>query len=163
MRIIGIDPGLTNTGWAIVEQYGNNAVQYINSGTIKSKAGPHISSRLYNIFTELDNIMTIYQPHAASIEEVFVNVNSKTSLMLGFARGSILACLGKHNTEVAEFAPNKVKKTIVGHGKAHKEQLQKMLQFVIPNAKFNSADEADAIAIGYAGLVLLSNSYAKTS
>ncbi|MDX1924427.1 MAG: crossover junction endodeoxyribonuclease RuvC [Rickettsiaceae bacterium] len=153
MRIIGIDPGLNNTGWAILEKSQNNIISYVRSGVLKCPAGDDMSFRLYKIFQELDSVIQLNQPKCASIEEIFVNTNAKTSLVLGFARGSILACLGKNAIPVEEYAPNTIKKTIVGHGKAHKDQVMKMLKLVIPNVTFGSNDEADAIAIAYTGLV----------
>ncbi|MDX1917464.1 MAG: crossover junction endodeoxyribonuclease RuvC [Rickettsiaceae bacterium] len=155
MRVLGIDPGLNNTGFAVLEQNPkSNIIVQIKSGVIKSAGTLHVSQKLYNIFYNLDEIITEYQPSCVAIEEIFVNSNSKTSLSLGFARGAILTSIGKHSLKTIDLAPNKVKKTIVGYGKAHKDQLQKMLSFVIPGIYFRSGDEADAIAIAYAGLVL---------
>ncbi|NDB84036.1 MAG: crossover junction endodeoxyribonuclease RuvC [Alphaproteobacteria bacterium] len=154
MRIIGIDPGLNHTGFAILERSHLNVITHIKSGVIRAAARPHISLRLYRIFSELNLVIDEYKPNLAAIEEIFVNSNSKTSLSLGFARGSILASIGKHEIRTIDLAPNKIKKSIVGYGKADKDQVQKMLKFVIPNVNFTSSDEADAIAIAYTGLVL---------
>ncbi len=153
MRIIGIDPGINNLGWAILEKSRTNSIIYIASGRIKTTPSDHITKRLASISAELSIIIDEHRPATASIEETFVNMNAKSSMVLSFARGAILAILGKYELHTSEFAPNSVKKTIVGYGKADKEQVMKMLTLVIPNAKFSSADEADAIAIAYTGLV----------
>jgi len=153
MKIIGIDPGLNNLGWAILEQNKNGTISYIRSGRICPKTTDHITVRLANLQTQISEIITQNTPDMAAIEEVFVNINPSSSMVLSFARGAILASLGLHNIRTLEFAPNTIKKTIVGNGKADKEQVMKMLKLVIPSVQFSSKDEADAIAIAYTGLV----------
>ena len=153
MKIIGIDPGLNHAGWAILEKLKDGSIKYINSGVVHTKPSDDITHRLATLFMSLDNIIIEHQPAIASIEQTFLNSNAKTSLILGFARGAILAAIGKNNLNTLEYAPNAIKKTIVGNGKASKDQVMKMLKYVIPNAIFKSEDEADAIAIAYCGLV----------
>ncbi len=151
--VIGIDPGINNLGWAILEKSRTNSIVYIASGRIKTTSSNHITVRLASLSEELSSIVEKYEPSSASIEETFVNINAKSSMILSFARGAILAILGKYHLHTSEFAPNSIKKTIVGYGKADKEQVMKMLALVIPDVKFSSTDEADAIAIAYTAIV----------
>lgn len=152
MRMIGIDPGLSKIGWAILEKK-QSSIKYISSGSIKTNPKDNTHIRLADIFKKLCELIALHKPDTGSLEETFVNTNPKTSLILGQARGVIMAALGTNNLKLLEFAPNTIKKTIVGNGKAEKEQVMKMLKLVIPDVTFNSPDEADAIAIAYTGLV----------
>jgi crossover junction endodeoxyribonuclease RuvC len=160
MRIIGIDPGLSNVGWAILEKR-NSDIIYLTSGAIKTNPKDDTSIRLATIFSALNEFVREYKPDLASLEETFVNTNPRSSLILGQARGVIMASIGLANLKLLEFAPNTIKKAIVGNGKAEKEQVMKMLKFVIPNVVFRSNDEADAIAIAYTGLVSSNNFISK--
>lgn len=152
MRIIGIDPAINNTGWAILEKI-NNKIIYIASGVIKTKPSNNLAHRLGFIADNLTKIIDIYSPNYSSIEEIFLNSNPKSSITLSHARGAILSLMGQKQIPVLEFTPNKIKKTIVGNGKADKIQVQKMLNYVIENVKFTNSDESDAIAIGYTAFV----------
>lgn len=152
MRVIGIDPGLNNIGWAILEQISNSIV-YIASGKLVTKSCETKSQRLGFISVEIEKIITEYGPLLAAVEETFINVNAQSSISLSQARGAILSSIGRLSIDLIELAPNKIKKTIVGNGRAEKEQVQKMLKLVIPKVTFNSSDEADAIAIAYCALV----------
>lgn len=149
MRVIGIDPGLNNLGWSILEKNRDNSINYIASGVIKTNSKDDISIRLSHLFTSLELIIEKYDPDYAGLEETFVNKNAKSSLYLGFARGTILACIGKYKLHLKEFSPTHIKKTITGAGRAEKSQIQRMLNIILPSAKFSSDDEADAIAIAY--------------
>lgn len=153
MKILGIDPGMNRIGWAVLDKARDNSIKYIGSGLIKTDTKDEKTKKLAYIFTEVEKIILEYKPEIVSIEEVFVNTNARSSLILGFARGAILASIGVNNLQALEYAPNTIKKTIVGNGKAEKEQVMKMLKLVIPNIKFSSSDEADAIAIAYTGIV----------
>lgn len=153
MRIIGIDPGLRNVGWAILEKSSKNIINYVSSGKITTNSKEHISSRLAFIHNSLDLILKENSLNFASIEEIFVNNNAKTSLHLGFARGALMTCIAINDIPLKEFAPNYIKKTITGAGKADKQQVQRMINILLPDAKFISEDESDAIAIAYTGIV----------
>ncbi len=154
MKILGIDPGMNNIGWSILEETSAGQVKYLQSGKISTTTKDSLTSRLAFIFKEISKIISSHSPDAVSIEEIFVNINPRSSMTLSFARGAILCCIGYHNLPALEFAPNTIKKTITGNGKADKEQVMKMLKFIIPNVSFSSPDEADAIAIGYTGIIL---------
>ena len=154
MKILGIDPGLNNIGWALLEETHKGQINYLISGKITTRPADNITIRLASIFSNLSSVIVEHKPDIASLEETFINLNPRSSMALSFARGSILCCMGLNNIPTLEFAPNTIKKTIVGNGKADKSQVMKMLKFVMPNASFESSDEADAIAIAYTGLIL---------
>jgi crossover junction endodeoxyribonuclease RuvC len=153
VRVLGIDPGLNNVGFAILESAKNNSISYIRSGVIKTSPKDNLSIRLYQIFSSLDEVISSHDLDIVCIEEVFINMNAKSSMLLSFARGAILTSIGKYNLQTLELAPNFIKKTVVGSGRADKMQIQKMISMILPSAKYSSADEADAIAIAYSAIV----------
>lgn len=146
MRIIGIDPGLNNTGWGIIDHVGNN-LSYVASGVIKTPANLPLSKRLCNIDIELQKIIALYKPHSAAIEETFVNKSGSSTLKLGMARGVAFIAPARAGLDVAEYGANKVKKSVVGAGHADKNQIQMMVKTLLPKADFKSADASDALAI----------------
>ena len=146
MRIIGIDPGLTKTGIGIIDAK-NNSLNYVFSDTIYSSPSEKMADRLKHFHNKLLDIIKIYSPQEASIEETFVNKNPISSLKLGHARGALILTLGICNIKVSEYSATSVKKTIVGTGRAEKHRIQAMVKFILPNAKFDTEDEADALAI----------------
>ena len=148
MIILGLDPALTTTGWGIIKASGSS-ITYIASGTIVTKPDEEMATRLAKISLEIDRLILEFQPQIASMEEVFVNMNAASSLKLAHARGAIMSVVGRHNIPLKEFAPNKIKKTLVGVGRAEKEQVIYMVNLLMPNAKITKADEADAIAAAY--------------
>ncbi|MFM8185886.1 MAG: crossover junction endodeoxyribonuclease RuvC [Alphaproteobacteria bacterium] len=146
MRIIGIDPGLTKTGIGIIDVK-NNSIAYVFSTTIHTSPDDDMAVRLKFFHDSLLQIIQLYQPDLASIEETFVNKNPMSSLKLGHARGSIILTLGLCNIKVHEYSATSVKKTIVGVGRAEKHQVQAMIKILMPKANFKTEDEADALAI----------------
>jgi len=146
MRILGIDPGLTKTGVGIIEVKNNN-LYYIFSDTIYTSSSDDLSSRLNKFHSELSKIIDHYKPNEAAIEETFVNKNPLSSLMLGHARGALILTLGIFNLKVKEYSTTSVKKTIVGIGRAEKEQIQSMIKILLPKSSFKTSDEADALAV----------------
>ena len=146
IRIIGIDPGLRRTGWGVVESDGVRLV-YVASGHIASEAADDLAYRLRQIFEGLTSVLAAFQPTEAAVEETFVNDNARATLKLGQARGMALLAPAMQGMRVAEYPPNLIKKTVVGAGHADKKQVQAMIGFLLPKAKFDSADEADALAI----------------
>lgn len=117
MRIIGIDPGLTKTGIGIIDVK-NNSINYVFSTTLHSSPEQDMAMRLKSFHDSLLQIIQLYKPNIASIEETFVNKNPLSSLKLGHARGAIILTLGLCNVEVNEYSATSVKKTIVGVGRA---------------------------------------------
>jgi crossover junction endodeoxyribonuclease RuvC len=146
IRIIGIDPGLRRTGWGIIESDGVR-LTYVASGHVTSSADAALAYRLRELFEGIGSVIASFEPLEAAVEETFVNENAKATLKLGQARGMALLAPAMKGLRVAEYPPNLVKKTVVGAGHAEKRQIQAMIGFLLPKAKFDSADEADALAI----------------
>ena len=146
IRIIGIDPGLRRTGWGVIESDGVR-LSYVASGVITSDADDMLAVRLADLFRGLSAVLATHAPAEAAVEETFVNENAKATLKLGQARGIAMLAPAMKSIKVAEYTPNLIKKTVVGAGHADKKQIQMMVQMLLPKAKFDSADEADALAI----------------
>ncbi|MCP9629338.1 crossover junction endodeoxyribonuclease RuvC [Rhodopseudomonas palustris] len=146
VRILGIDPGLRRTGWGVVESEGNRLV-YVACGSVEPKDTLPLAERLLGIHAGLDKVLADYAPDEAAIEQTFVNKDGAATLKLGQARGVAMLVPAMHGLLVAEYAPNLVKKTVVGAGHADKTQIQMMLKILLPKAEPKSADAADALAI----------------
>ena len=146
IRIIGIDPGLRHTGWGIIGAQGTR-LSYVADGTIKSDAGAPLAERLCQLHDQLREVIGAFQPDEAAVEETFVNKDARATLKLGQARGIALLVPAQAGLSVAEYAPNLVKKTVVGSGHAEKQQIQAMVKILLPKATPSSADSADALAI----------------
>ncbi len=149
MRILGIDPGLIHTGWAVIESNGPNR-KYIASGVILPPTKDDFAVRLGTIFRGVDEICEKFNPDACSIEIIFVNKNPKTTLILGHARAAAIVAVANHDIPVFEYEPNKIKKALTSAGHADKDQITKMVRMLLPAAAPKSPDEADAIAIALA-------------
>jgi crossover junction endodeoxyribonuclease RuvC len=145
MRIFGIDPGLQRTGWGVVDVNGN-ALRHVAHGVVHTKPDQPTAERLKHIFEELTKMLTLWQPTEAAVEETFVNSNAATSLKLGLARGVALMTPALMNIQVAEYAANLVKKSVVGAGHAEKQQVQAMIRVLLPGIEA-SPDAADALAV----------------
>jgi crossover junction endodeoxyribonuclease RuvC len=146
IRIIGIDPGLRRTGWGVVESDGVR-LAYVASGHVQSDSGDDLAYRLREIFEGLSSVLKTFKPREAAVEETFVNDNARATLKLGQARGIALVAPAMQGLAVAEYPPNVIKKAVVGAGHAQKQQIQMMVKLLLPKATFDSADEADALAI----------------
>lgn len=144
-RIIGIDPALTKTGWGVIE-FQNNNIKYVASGTIKTEASQPIANRLHHMHKKLDEILKIYNPRDAAIEETFINNNPTSSLKLGHARGGLMLTLAINNIDVFEYSTTSIKKSVVGVGRAEKQQVCAMIKILLPQNKAQNEDEADALA-----------------
>lgn len=145
-RIIGIDPGLQRMGWGIVD-FKNNRLSHVDNNVIRTKAGQPLAERLVFLEEELGKIIDFYKPVSASVEQTFVNQDGVATLKLGQARAMALFAPASRGLSVSEFAPNTVKKTVVGKGHADKEQVQHMLKMLLPGVTLKNADSADALAI----------------
>ena len=148
-RILGIDPGLLHTGWAIIESCGQSR-KYIASGVILPKTTLPMPERLVTIFNERVKICETFEPDECSIEIIFVNKNPKTTLILGQARASAIVAVASKNIPVFEYEPNVIKKALTGAGHADKTAVDKMVKILLPVANPKTADESDAIAIALA-------------
>ncbi|MDD7911911.1 MULTISPECIES: crossover junction endodeoxyribonuclease RuvC [Pseudovibrio] len=146
IRILGIDPGLRRTGWGVIEAQGNR-LSFVGSGTLTSDSKASLAERLRQLHDALHDVINRNEPQEAAVENTFVNKDAGATLKLGQARGIALLVPSLHNLEVAEYAPNLVKKTVVGTGHADKEQIRMMVKVLMPKAVFNSDDAADALAI----------------
>lgn len=146
IRIIGLDPGLRRTGWGIVDSDGVR-LGYVASGVVTSDGQETLAWRLRTLFEGIAGVIASFKPQEAAVEETFVNENARATLKLGQARGIALLAPALQGLKVAEYQPNLIKKSVVGAGHAEKRQIQAMIGFLLPKAKFDSADEADALAI----------------
>jgi len=155
MRIMGIDPGIAITGYGIIERKGNDVV-LLDCGSITTCSSIKIPERLSVIYNELTKIITEFKPSRVAIEELFFNKNAKTVMQVGQARGvSILAAANK-GVQVWEYTPLEVKQSIVGYGRASKEQVQEMVRILLNLKKAPKPDDvSDALAIA----LCHSNSY----
>jgi len=148
-RIIGIDPGLLHTGWAVIDTAGQTR-KYIASGVILPPTKAPLPERLAYIFKNISKLCDDFSPDACAIEITFVNQNPTTTLVLGHARAAAILGVAVHEIPVFEYEPNKIKKAITGVGHADKEQIYKMLKLLLPLAAPKTSDESDAIAIALA-------------
>lgn len=146
IRILGLDPGLRNTGWGIVDSLGNR-LTHIAHGVVKSTATDDLALRLSQLYQELLKVIELYQPHEAAVEETFVNKNPASTLKLGMARGIVLLAPAQAGLVVGEYAANRVKKSVVGVGHADKNQVALMVQRLLPSSGVVTADAADALAV----------------
>ncbi|WP_103223122.1 crossover junction endodeoxyribonuclease RuvC [Roseibium marinum] len=146
IRLLGIDPGLRRTGWGIIEAAGNR-LSFIASGTVSSDNKKSLAERLVELHEGLSDVVRLHDPAEAAVELTFVNKDAGATLKLGQARGIALLVPSLAGLPVAEYAPNLVKKTVVGTGHAEKNQIRAMVKVLMPRATFNSDDAADALAI----------------
>jgi crossover junction endodeoxyribonuclease RuvC len=146
IRIIGIDPGLRRTGWGVVESLGSR-LSFVAAGTIRIAETMPLAERLCAIHDGLARIVEEFLPHEAAVEATFVNRDAAATLKLGQARGVAMLVPARAGIAVAEYAPNAVKKAIVGAGHAEKVQMRMMVSVLLPRAEFDTDDAADALAI----------------
>jgi crossover junction endodeoxyribonuclease RuvC len=145
MRILGIDPGLRITGYGVVDILNGKQI-YVASGVIRTQSEASLPERLHTLFKGLNELADMYKPHIAVVEKVFVNVNPQSTLLLGQARGAVLTALTHSGLSVVEYTALQIKQSIVGHGKAKKEQVQEMVKRLLNLPSVPTADAADALA-----------------
>jgi len=146
VRILGIDPGLRRTGWGVIEIDGNR-LTYLGCGSVEPPDNLPLAGRLLAIHQGLAKVLGDYEPAEAAVEQTFVNKDAVATLKLGQARGVAMLAPAMFGITVAEYAPNQVKKTVVGAGHADKNQILVMLKILLPKADPKSPDAADALAI----------------
>ncbi|MDP5308233.1 crossover junction endodeoxyribonuclease RuvC [Paracoccus spongiarum] len=149
MRVLGIDPGLRNMGWGVITVEGSR-LGHVANGVIRTGqdgAETELGARLSVLFRGLCAVIAQYAPDAAAVEQTFVNRDAAGTLKLGQARGIALLAPAEAGLQVGEYAPNAVKKTVVGVGHAGKEQVQHMVRVQLPGVSFAGPDAADALAI----------------
>ena len=146
MRLLGLDPGLRNTGWGVIDAEGNR-LKHVAQGVVKTPvAAASLAVRLGELYRLLGEVLDRYQPDAAAVEETFVNKNPGSTLKLGMARGVVLLAPAERGIPVFEYATNLVKKSVVGVGHADKAQVQMMVKRLLPGAS-SGADACDALAV----------------
>ena len=146
MRILGLDPSLSSTGWGVIEVNANR-LQYVADGFIPTSPKMPIEERLDIIFNTLSEVIETYQPEEAAIEKTFLNSNPETSLKLSMARGVVILAAGHYHLPLFEFDPTKVKKALVGVGHADKNQVETMVKILLPGCKPKNNDASDALAM----------------
>jgi len=146
IRILGVDPGLRRTGWGVIAMQGN-ALSFVAAGTVRAPLDGELASRLVALHDGLAEIVAAHRPDEAAVEQTFVNRDASATLKLGQARGIALLVPARAGLAVAEYAPNAIKKTVVGAGHAEKAQIRAMVRVLLPRADFDSDDAADALAI----------------
>ena len=150
MLILGIDPGVASTGWAIIN-YQNlkiSGCQDVNYGVIKTKTGLPMAERLAIIYQKLSEIIKEFKPEICAIEEIYFGKNAKTAMMVGQARGVVILTAVNAGLLIYEFTPLQVKIAITGYGRAEKMQMQKMVQKMLGLSELPKPDDAaDALAV----------------
>jgi len=147
MIILGIDPGLVQTGYGLIKINDNNK-EVLDYGTISPNSKDSLSKRLYTIYSDLIEIIDNFNPHTMVIEEIFYGKNVKSALLLGHARGAAMVCASKYNIPVFEYSARKIKQSITGNGNAHKTQVKFMVMKELSLQEFNAPiDASDALAI----------------
>ena len=146
MRILGLDPSLSSTGWGIVEVE-NNRLRYVADGFIKTDPKLPIYDRLAVIHRALNEVIETYHPQEAAIEPVFLNENPTSTIKLGMARGVVILAPALFGIPVCEYEPTKVKKAVVGVGRAEKSQVETMVKILLPGCKPKNNDSSDALAM----------------
>ena len=146
IRIIGIDPGLRRTGWGVID-YDGVRLGFVACGSVESDQTESLGVRLRQLFDGLSQVLAQLEPMEAAIEQTFVNRDAGATLKLGQARGIAMLVPALLGLPIAEYAPNAVKKSVVGAGHAGKDQIRAMVTHLLPRASFDSTDAADALAI----------------
>jgi len=149
LRIAGFDPGLTRTGWGVIEVTGSKLVHVAN-GSIATLSTSALGVRLALLHAGLLEVLRLYLPAAVAVEQAFVARDPAAALKLGHARAVVLLAAAQRDLPIAEYAPNHIKKSVVGVGHADKAQVQAMVKRLLPAARFQAADAADALACAIA-------------
>lgn len=145
MRILGIDPGLRNLGWGVIAVEGSRFA-HLGNGILHSE-GETLAERLLTLHRGLSALLAQFAPDAAAVEQTFVNRDGAATLKLGQARGIALLVPAQAGLAVGEYAPNAVKKAVVGVGHAAKDQVAHMVRVLLPGVVLAGADAADALAV----------------
>ncbi len=145
IRVLGLDPGLRRTGWGAIDAAGNR-LSHVANGAVVPDPSLDTAGRLAALYRGLAEVIARHRPDEAAVEETFVNKNPESTLKLGLARGAALLAASLAGLPVAEYAPNRIKKSVVGVGHADKRQVQLMVGKLLPGAAGAGADAADALA-----------------
>ncbi len=147
MIILGIDPGLATVGWGVLD-YRNNRFTTLAMGAILTPAHTPIEERLCSIYQQLGDLIDLYRPDEAAVEELFFNTNTTTGIAVAEARGVLLLCARQKGLEIFEYTPLQVKQAVVGYGRAEKKQVIEMTRLILNLRQAPKPDDtADALAI----------------
>jgi len=147
LRILGVDPGMSATGFGVVEVEKNGSIRYCGSGVIRPPSQQPFPQRLWKIFCDLRQQIEIFRPHFMGVERPFFGKNVQSAMMLGQARGVAVLAGAEAGLKVQEYSPLEVKQSVVGYGRAAKEQVQAMVQALLQTPTRMAADAADALAV----------------
>ena len=148
MAVIGIDPGTALTGYGIVEELGNQSLQVIDFGVIRTESTDKPEIRLKKIFTQLNEILSIYKPETGAVEKLFFQRNTRTAMSVGQARGVAILSLAEAGLSIYEYGPVEIKQAVVGYGRASKNQVQQMVKMLLNLQEIPKPDDAaDALAV----------------
>ena len=145
MRVMGLDPGLRALGWGVIETSGSR-LSHVANGICRTGTGP-LGTRLVSLFEQLTEVWERHSPDGAAVEHTFVNKDGVSTLKLGQARGIAMLVPARAGVEVGEYAPNAVKKAVVGVGHADKRQIEHMVRLQLPGVQISGPDAADALAV----------------
>ena len=146
MRVLGIDPGSRITGYGIVDQIGNRLV-HVDNGAVFTDAHKDFAIRLQRIYRGLTEVIEQYRPDAMAVENIFFATNVQSALKLGQARGAAIVAGVNAGLPVHEYTALQVKQAVVGHGRAAKDQVQKMLKVLLNLPEVAQEDASDALAV----------------
>ena len=146
MRFLGLDPGLRATGWGLIEVTGNH-FSHVANGVVRAAPSMDLADRLRVLHRALAEIVDEFAPDQAAVEEIFVNVNGKSTMLLGQARGVVMLAPALAGVPVFEYAANVIKKSLVGYGHADKTQIAVMVGHILPGLELGPGDAADALAV----------------
>ncbi|MCE2706093.1 MAG: crossover junction endodeoxyribonuclease RuvC [Proteobacteria bacterium] len=149
MRVLGIDPGLRKTGFGVIDIIDNKPI-YVTSGVICTDSHTTLALRLKAILSGITEVIAASKPDISAVEKVFVNVNPQSTLLLGQARGVAIAACVLHELDVAEYTALQVKQSVVGYGHAEKQQVSKMVKYMLNLDGDPQSDAADALAVALA-------------
>lgn len=145
MRILGIDPGSNATGFGVVERSGGGVV-HVAHGTLRPRRGARLEARLSSLQDDLAEVIAMHEPDVAVVEQVFVSASPRSALVLGQARGAVLAALGRAGLVVSEVAATAIKQAVAGSGRASKQQVQTMVRRTLALDRAPGSDASDALA-----------------
>lgn len=145
MIVLGVDPGTIRTGFAVVRRDGSRLLR-LGSGTIRTNEKAPMEERLLTVAEGLEQVVTLYGPTEAAVEDVFFAHNPRSALKLGQVRGAVLVTLARRGLSVASYAPALIKRAIVGNGRAEKAQVSRIVQAILCLKDIPAEDEGDALA-----------------
>jgi crossover junction endodeoxyribonuclease RuvC len=149
LRILGLDPGLARMGWGVIDVAGTR-LSHVAHGVLRSAPRDELGERLLALHEAICGVIAQLRPEALAIEQAFVAKDASAALKLGQARAVVLLAAAREGLSIAEYAPNHIKKSVVGVGHAEKAQVQAMVRRLLPTAHVEAADAADALACAIA-------------